>query len=448
MDDINKSPWYQHYVVFQGLLLLGFLFHQTEDWGNRPFAFLSYFGVAAFAFLPKWRQWIFTAIITLATYRYLDLFPNLANHSNFNLLVYLLLFPIQWQIHTNKTVDYKNLFYCLRWLIFVLYFFTIFHKLNWDFINPQSSCASQKLDDYYRMIPHHWSLIRYWFYASTPALGLIVEGIIPLFLFFGRTRFIAIPFVAILHFTLAPMGFTDFSSLAMSFAWCFINPSNMSSRNLLKHFQYLVIASLLLSSSLFPFRFPKGIQAYEIYEGFVFSLIYSVFIYKYYLKNISKESLLLPKALWQKALIVFLFFFGMNSYLGLRTAGNFSMFSNLRTEGSTSNHILLSSNPLKIFSFQEDTIEVLKVSRKARGFYKHMPMAGQLIPRVEFQRILQKIRKRKWTRIHLKVRYKDQEYETKHAGFDPGFSFPVPEWQIKLMKFRHIQKEGPQWCQW
>lgn len=42
-----------------------------------------------------------------------------------------------------------------------------------------------------------------------------------------------------------------------------------------------------------------------------------------------------------------LLLFGMTSHFGLRTTGNFSMFSNLGTEGERSNHLLFGSNPLK-----------------------------------------------------------------------------------------------------
>jgi hypothetical protein len=47
---------------------------------------------------------------------------------------------------------------------------------------------------------------------------------------------------------------------------------------------------------------------------------------------------------WLYAFPVFLLLYGLTSYVGLRTAGNFTMFSNLRTEGARSNHLVLGSN--------------------------------------------------------------------------------------------------------
>ena len=51
--------------------------------------------------------------------------------------------------------------------------------------------------------------------------------------------------------------------------------------------------------------------------------------------------------------------------LGLRTAGNFSMFSNLRTEGDTSNHLLLGGNPLKVWGYQEDIVWIVDIDDRA-----------------------------------------------------------------------------------
>src|SRR4030095_15122896 len=70
---------------------------------------------------------------------------------------------------------------------------------------------------------------------------------------------------------------------------------------------------------------------------------------------------------------------GLTSYLGLRTAGNFTMFSNLRTEGTSSNHLLLGSNPIKVWGYQEDVVRFMEI-RHARG------LEGNSLPVVEFRK--------------------------------------------------------------
>jgi hypothetical protein len=68
---------------------------------------------------------------------------------------------------------------------------------------------------------------------------------------------------------------------------------------------------------------------------------------------------------------VLLLLHGLTSYLGLRTAGNFSMFSNLRTEGARSNHLLLGGNPLKLWGYQEDVVRFIRIDdRRARIGYQ------------------------------------------------------------------------------
>jgi len=49
---------------------------------------------------------------------------------------------------------------------------------------------------------------------------------------------------------------------------------------------------------------------------------------------------------------------GLSPYLGLRTYPAFAMFSNLRVEGSTPNHLFLGGG-LDLFGFQRDTVRVL-----------------------------------------------------------------------------------------
>ena len=74
-----------------------------------------------------------------------------------------------------------------------------------------------------------------------------------------------------------------------------------------------------------------------------------------------KGESLKPQKWWHLGALIPVVFLGLTPYLGLMTTSNFSMFSNLRTEGVNSNHLLLSNNPLKIFNYQEDLVRVLNV---------------------------------------------------------------------------------------
>ncbi|MBY0386370.1 hypothetical protein K2X05_14535 [bacterium] len=164
--------------------------------------------------------------------------------------------------------------------------------------------------------------------------------------------------------------------------------------------------------------------------------------------NLKKGYLKLPKTFLARTVLLLFFLYGFSNYLGLRTAGTFSMFSNLITERPISNHLLLWSNPFKIFSFQEDMIEIVAVDEDTQGFYRKMPYPGQLIPRVEFARLLDILKNDQHKNVVMEVIYKGQTIKSDNAAYDPEFRFDVPAWQKKLFKFRAIRKEDPQVCTW
>jgi hypothetical protein len=442
----SQAQW--HYWIFQGLLLLGSIFHHTEDWRDRVHCYVAIATLVVFVLSERLRNGVFLLFLLFAIYSYGVQFPDLANHSNLSFFVFLLLLLPQVKLTLlSREIEYHDIIKTLRLCLVTLYFFTIFHKLNWDFINPTVSCANDKLRDYLELIPPQWDSLYSWAETLIPFLGLSTEAIIPMALIIPRFRNFGILFVIILHFVLAPMGFTDFSSLALAMAWTFVQPH--SSHELVwRHFQYLSALCLLIVFGLAPSRFPNRIETHEILEGALFAWAYIPFLYLYYRGHVDLSVLRLPKNPLLVIFVALFFFFGFNNYLGLRTSGTFSMFSNLVTEGDHSNHMLLGSNPFKIWGFQEDVVEIVAVTPAVQGFYRHMPYPGQLIPKVEFVKILEALKKWPWTDVRMKVIYQGKTFATERAGKDPHFVFRAPWYQKKLMLFRAIQKQGPQKCSW
>ncbi len=438
-----------HYWVLQGLLMLGYFFHQVEDWRDRTACYVVIAALVGFIALKKYRQWVFLCFLCFALYKYCVKFPDLANHSNLNFFIFILILPVQLKVTLfRKEEGFTDFIKSFRLTVVLLYFFTIFHKLNWDFLNPESSCANSKLRDYLNLIPPHWTGLMRFVETVNPYVGWLIEGIIPVCLFFGRLRSFGIFFVVVLHFVLAPMGFTDFSSLAMAFAWSFVNPQQIQSERNWRHFQWLTVVCLLLELAFVPWRFEHGIESHEFLEGILFALLYLPFIILHFWKNIDRRTVRWPRLVTYQLFVLLFFVFGFSNYLGLRTAGNFTMFSNLRTEGESSNHILLGSNPFKIWDFQEDTVEIIWADHRIQGTYRRMPSPGQKIPRVEFSRLLDRFKSRERMAIHLSVKYKGELFESQDAAFDDKFDFHVPWWQKKLFKFRFIQPGSPQFCYW
>jgi len=151
---------------------------------------------------------------------------------------------------------------------------------------------------------------------------------------------------------------------------------------------------------------------------------------------------------WLYALPVLLVLHGLTGYAGLRTAGNFTMFSNLRTEGARSNHLLLRGNPLKIWGYQEDVVRFTAFdNRLVPASYQGQSMVGQELPVVEFRKWIYQ-----WTQAGtvapMTFAYQGQVHATSNIVTDPIWRTPERTWAMRLMDYRLIQPEGPNRCRW
>ena len=151
---------------------------------------------------------------------------------------------------------------------------------------------------------------------------------------------------------------------------------------------------------------------------------------------------------WLYAFPVCLLLYGLTSYVGLRTAGNFTMFSNLRTEGARSNHLVLGSNPLKIWGFQEDLIRFVAIDDSLAAVdEKSLPLQGNQLPIVEFRKWIFR-----WTRegraVPLTFEYRGQVHSTENITADAEWRTPRRDWPMRLLDFRAVQSQGANKCRW
>jgi hypothetical protein len=140
--------------------------------------------------------------------------------------------------------------------------------------------------------------------------------------------------------------------------------------------------------------------------------------------------------------------FGLTSHFGLRTAGNFSMFSNLRTEGERSNHLLFGSNPLKFASYQEDVVKVHEIDDELASIgYQYKPLVGMLLPVVEFKKLIVLWREAGRV-VPMRFEYQGKTYATENVVQEPDWQVDGFDWEMRLLDFRVIQPEGPNRCRW
>jgi hypothetical protein len=137
---------------------------------------------------------------------------------------------------------------------------------------------------------------------------------------------------------------------------------------------------------------------------------------------------------------VLIFCNGLCPYLGLKTEKSFAMFSNLRTEGGSSNHLLI-TKPLYLTNWQLDLVDVKASDLPAlQAFVDNR----QLITYFEFRRIASEAHTNFFVEF---VRHGQRQTARVANGQSnqPGLTTPYPWLMAKFVRFRPIDK-GPCLC--
>ncbi len=281
-----------------------------------------------------------------------------------------------------------------------------------------------------------------------------------------RLQVVMVPFSLGVHAVLAMVGFVDFGALAFALLFTFVPPTyhrvlNDHAKlpgiavNRLHAYFWLNIAGGVLAG------FDEHVHRFfdrQLVAGLIFNSAVLIVILPMLATLLSTS----PRPPWAgvqvltgqttKALYAFpvlLLLFGMTPYLGLRTAGTFSMFSNLRTEGDRSNHLLLGSNPMKIWGYQEDAVRILEIDDRFGVVIHHYDQSPQdhRLPVVEFRKWIHQ-----WTHSGFEVpvtfEYRGQIHTIEDITQDPTWSTRGRTPQMYLMDFRVIQPDGPNLCRW
>lgn len=311
-------------------------------------------------------------------------------------------------------------------------------------------------------------------------ISLVVVGIAGLVVFWQliegplllvpKLQAIFLCFALLFHTYLGLIGFVDFQSLAVALLFTFVPRPVLEAWQQERHlavgslridriYAYAglnLLAGLLTATHIFVTPLFSSLNSMQgiLFTGGVLILIWPVLIAlpsgrrEWRWNGVSVLDRRTPRFLY--LLPVMLLIFGMTSYLGLRTAGNFSMFSNLRTEGDVSNHIILGQNPLKIWSYQEDTVRVLEIDKEAAytgSHYAPHRLVGKELPVVEFRKMVSG-----WANMDRKVpitfEYRGSVYASDNITADPAWRPARRDWEMILLDFREIQPEGPNECRW
>ena len=383
----------------------------------------------------------------ISVYLLIDVFPRTGNHSTiilFASLTILFLFILKL-FRKKELLNPIFLSYFFRSLTVTIYFYTGFHKLNTDFLNPCVSCVNE-INEYTIS-----SLFGYPF-KITDSLSrvfqiatLIVECIVPFGIFFHKTRKYSIGILLFFHCYLSLSVFADFSAVGLFLLLgCLIDfKENIFSEKTI--FMVRIYLVLIIMSVLIPFilnytNVPKF--QYSFVKGFIFLLGYFCFII-YFFKNYSVKQNYFQRSYFLPLLLLCLTisFWTLKSYIGLGNAGNLTMFSNLVTEKNTNNHLLIDTKKTKIFDFEEDAITIIYLKNKniAENYN------GYKLPLVEFRFLVNYWRENFKDKVPCKLVYKGKVYETKDIC---SSEFSQIKWWYKYLNFRKIQINGANECRW
>ena len=134
---------------------------------------------------------------------------------------------------------------------------------------------------------------------------------------------------------------------------------------------------------------------------------------------------------------------GGSPYLGLKTQTAWSMFSNLRTEGGSTNHLII-RHPYYLADFQNDLVEI-KYSTDPRLSAFHEK--GYLIPYFELRRYMSMNVRPESDENKLEYVRKGSDKKVSKPGDDPALFEPENYFLRKLLSFRPVRSGNRSVCQ-
>lgn len=390
-------------------------------------------------------HWIFTAFVNVTII-----------HS----LIYLIIRHRSFQINSGDLL--KTFAPLVRIELVVLYFFAVFHKLNAGFF-ADGSCATdllraQNLDNFISLPPAFYKLNAY--------LTLIIESLIPLLLCFRKSRSAGILLGLIFHCVLSYSSynaFYDFSSMVFAVYFLFTLPElSVRILNHLKEIKTKIIRSAspkdfgyvklavrigaFLVGLIVIYVLTKKLNDYKSVHLYFFWTVYSIFYLYIFIRNqffVKQRSPvgIQPKQFqwvhWSLLLIpVIVLLNGVSPYLGLKTENSYAMFSNLKTEGGSSNHYIIPAS-VQIFDYQKDVVDVVSSSDPS---LEKIAKANLSMVWFEFRNYLNEHHP---TEVQYLRKGKLNVYRKEDRATHPGKNNYVV---AKLMKFRAFNKEGAQPC--
>lgn len=342
-----------------------------------------------------------------------------------------------------------------RWTVLIVYFFTFFDKLNDGFIDRRTSCAvflykvtASKLP--LASLPEPGAALAAWLIIAV----LSAEFAIPALLLFRPTRGYGILIGILFH---SFLGFTHYVFSAFIYtAYVLFLPKAFFDgvARRWKPLRWPVALGLLAFLALFFFEDTASSQSVwqspwrqagpYAWAAFSFCL-FLAYAYYFFTGKIEFKNERVPAFLGIRWGLLWIFpaaFFinGLSPYLGLKTANSFNMFSNLVTEGGKSNHWIIPSGAIEIFSYQRDLVTVSGAN--VPSLYALVENRTP-IPYLELRRRISSLVAKGERNLHIAFIRQGEALDLPHAESDPYLSKPLPWFLGRMVYFRENLELSP-----
>ena len=371
----------RRYTVFAIMWVLAVLFHMIHR-SDVVSGILPALTVLAGGYvLLKPRKEIRLVVFSLChALVYISNAPNTGNHEFLTFLIELIIVVLwvhkKWQASRFQGTIFLFLIPLLKWSTILLYFFAVFHKLNWNYLNPNSCGGTMLLDVLINNEPSaqlfsgfsskNIMLLKY----GSIYMSLLLEMLIPLLLLHRRFAWIGCLLGILLHGALGFIYFWHFTPLLYALFVLFLPddffdhiyntflPYKQKNKKLKRSILglMLLIPLLYFLKDYFPIigselgNFSRNTNRnwslgfnLRSFLGWLPFLIYSI-AFLYFVISAPRTTTKLSRVKLPKAYYLFVILLivnGFSPYLGIKTHQSFSMFSGLMTHENKNNHLFM-----------------------------------------------------------------------------------------------------------
>jgi hypothetical protein len=465
----------QHFAIFAFLWALALLAHQISYRDAfRSLADVALTASALFVLLNPHSAWRFLAATGFHVLEVIYHLPDVFNHWFFAGIESLAFVAIAGTVlPRNQRLEPEALFPSFasvaRFNLICLYYVSAFHKLNSDYFSLDVSCGAATYGQLLKALP--------FLPASGTALlvatylGVIMEFALPTLLITRRLRRLGVVLGLLFHLCLGIMGYSRFSMISFALLILFLpeldattkkmalllerNEPLRAMRSWAQKRKWLLIgviaaAGIILANTTGDARalagrlgdlFARGTFLFFLAQSAVLIAAAVSLLIRYRFAEAPPFGFVpaVRPGLLVAALMVFS---GIAPYLGLHTLNTFAMYSNVRTEGGSTNHFVVPPG-LQIFSYQRDLVDIVETNIASLQRVVRMDM---LLPyqqlRVEITKEIKKGRKG----IQVVFLRHGETISTSHAEEHPQLGESVNAVAYKFLNFRAIEKSGGRAC--